>query len=86
MNLHSPELAREAFLESLRPDAIRTLLRFRGEALAKVERLNRRLEDERDELPRGPLPVMTKISHYETAAFHLDMALAALGHPMGAAG
>lgn len=61
-------------------DAIATLIACRDAAEAKALKQDRRLVEERDDLPRGPLPVMTHAAELRATALHFDIALAALGY------
>lgn len=67
-------------------DAIDTLIELRKHALAQVEKQERRLAEELDDLPRGPLPVMTRAAEWRSRAYHLDLALVGLGYDFAAHG
>lgn len=62
----------------LHADTIATLIRIHNAAVAKAEKIEARLDD--PDLPRGPLPLMNRASGYRTEAFHMLIALEALGH------
>lgn len=59
-------------------DAIDTLEALREQALAGRDKAERLL-DRPDDLPRGELPVLARISAHETRALHLRLAIEALG-------
>lgn len=61
----------------LTDDAIATLRKLRDQALACRATAEVSLRD--PDLPRGPLPVMTRICQHETRAIHLRIAIEALG-------
>ena len=56
-----------------------TLRRLHRHAMMRANRHDRRLVEEPDSLPRGPLPVMARAAAARTEALHLLIALAALG-------
>jgi len=62
----------------LADDARATLARLHNAAVARADELETRIERDQD-LPRGPLPLMAKAAAHRTEAFHLLLALAALG-------
>ena len=63
----------------LASDARDTLLRLHRQATMRANRHDRRLVEEPDLLPRGPLPVMSRAAAARTEALHLLIALDALG-------
>ena len=66
-------------IHPLARDAADTLRRLHNQAAARAARHDRRLVEQRDELPRGPLPVMARAAAARAEAFHLLIALSALG-------
>lgn len=71
--------ARRPAEHPLAKDALGTLRRLHDVAAARAVRQQRRLTEERDALPRGPLPVTARAAAASTEALHLLIALAALG-------
>ena len=60
-------------------DARDTLRRLHNQAATRAARHDRRLLEQRDELPRGPLPVMARAAAARAEVLHLLIALSALG-------
>ena len=67
------------FIHPLVHEAADTLRRLHDEAAARAARQDRRLVEQRDDLPRGPLPVMARAAAARAEALHLLIALSALG-------
>lgn len=65
--------------DPLAGDARDTLRRLHRDATLRAARQDRRLAEQPDSLPRGPLPVMARAAAARTEALHLLIALAALG-------